>query len=131
MPSDASALVPRDKFDVVRAEAAVAAGYPAVGPVLPSLLEWLQDMNWPVARVLAPFAASIGAPLESNLREILSGPDLVWKYWIISQVIAKSPELQRIFRAELHRLVEHPTEPELREELNEVAQEALHGARPA
>jgi hypothetical protein len=131
MPSDVSTLVPRDKFDVARAEAAVAAGYPAVTPVLPALLDWLRDMNWPVARVLGPFLASIGAPLAGNLREILDGTDLSWKYWVIREVIAQSPELQGIFRSDLARLATNPSRAEQSEDLGEVAREALNGARPA
>src|SRR5688500_18615540 len=51
---DINSLVPRNKHDRKRAAAAIAAGYPAVAPVLPEMLEWLQDMNWPVAQDLAP-----------------------------------------------------------------------------
>ena len=42
------ALIPRNKHDLRRARVLVALGYPAVAPVLPELLEWLQDLNWPV-----------------------------------------------------------------------------------
>lgn len=81
-------LVPRSKFDIETAERAAATGWPTVEPVLPQLLEWLQDYNWPVARVLAPFVASIGEPLVPHLRPILDdeGQDAIWKYWIITAV---------------------------------------------
>jgi hypothetical protein len=124
-----SALVPSDKFDTSRAQAAVDAGYPAIAPVLPSLLEWLQDVNWPVARILAPFLAGIGGPLETNLREILAGTDLTWRYSVIQGVISKSPELRRIFWSELNRLATTPTDAERSEQLDEIARDALHAAR--
>src|SRR4051794_23281462 len=60
---DVQHLIPQNKFDLKRAQAAVEVGYPAVAPILPELLEWLQDYNWPVAHILAPFLASIGEPL--------------------------------------------------------------------
>jgi len=125
MPLESPALVPAHKLDIARAEAAVAAGYPAVAPLLPALLEWLQDMNWPVAQVLAPFLAGIGAPLETEIRVILGTTDFVWKYWIIQNVIAESPELRHLFRSELERLATWPSAQERSEELNEVAREAL------
>jgi len=129
MSPETSALVPSDKFDTSRAQSAVDAGYPAVAPVLPSLLEWLQDLNWPVARILAPFLAGIGAPLETHLREILGGADLTWRYSVIQGVIAKSPELRRTFRLELDRLATTPTDEERSERLDEIARDALHAAR--
>lgn len=106
-------------------EAVVTAGYPAVAPILPELLEWLQDCNWPVSRVLAPFLASIGSPLIPHIQRILDTDDEIWKYWMISVIMRDSFELASAFRDELERLVLSPTECEAREELNEVAQEVL------
>src|SRR5262249_44528772 len=56
------ALLPTGKHDVASARALVALGYPAVAPVLPQLLEWVQDINWPVAAVLAPFSRALARP---------------------------------------------------------------------
>jgi len=125
MPLEVADLVPQDKYDLGRAEAAVAAGYPAVAPVLPLLLEWIQDMNWPVARVLGPFLGSIGAPIADAVRPILNGSDDIWKYWVIGQVLAKSPDLRRIFRPSLERLAASPTDNERAEELDELARAVL------
>ncbi|MDO5625187.1 MAG: DUF5071 domain-containing protein [Pseudomonadota bacterium] len=118
-------LVPKHKLDLERAEAAVAAGYPAVASVLPELLTWLQDMNWPVARVLAPFLAGIGAPLEISVREVLDGTDHIWKYWVIREVIAKSTDLRRSFQTHLERLASQATDDERAEELDELARTLL------
>jgi hypothetical protein len=43
--------------------------------------------------VLAPFVASIGEPLVPHLRPILDdeGQDAIWKYWIITAVVAVAP----------------------------------------
>lgn len=125
MPREVADLVPQDKHDLARAEAAVAAGYPAVAPVLPLLLEWIQDMNWPVARVLGPFLGSIGAPMEDAVRPILNGSDDIWKYWVVRQVVGKSADLRRIFRPQLERLAISPTDNERAEELDELAKEVL------
>ena len=114
-------LVPQDKYDIERAEAAVAAGYPAVAPILPELLEWLQDCNWPVAHVLSPFLESIGSPLIPHVRNILATDDEVWKYWIINRIIRGSRELAEEFHAEVERIAYSPTENEALEELHETA----------
>jgi hypothetical protein len=123
--NDVRLLIPRNKMDVERAEATVAAGYPAVAPILPELLEWLQDMNWLVAKVLAPFLASIGSPLIPHIKLIFETDDEIWKYWIIIQLIDDSPEMAEAFRGELERIAYSPTENEIQEELDETAQQVL------
>ena len=124
---DSHLLVPRHKADMERAPAAVDAGYPAVAPVLHQLMEWLQDYNWPVAHVLAPFLASIGAPLAPHVRYALDSKDDTWKYWTVSVILGQSRELAEMFRADIERLAWTPTQEEAHEEVNEVAQEVLQG----
>lgn len=123
--SDTQLFIPQHKSDIERARAAVAVGYPAVAPILSQLLEWLQDYNWPVARILAPFLASIGSPLIPHIQRILDTDDEIWKYWTISTIIQSSPELAGVFRDELERLAWSPTSREAAEGLDEVAQEVL------
>ena len=118
-------LIPQDKHDIKTAEAAIKAGYPAVEPVLPELLEWMQDLNWPVAKVLAPFLASIGRPLVPHLEKIFATDDETWKYWIINDIISESEELAAALRNELERIAYAPTEIELEEEINEDARAVL------
>jgi hypothetical protein len=122
------ALLPRNKFDTANAEAVVAAGYPAVEPLLPRLIEWLQDANWPVARVLAPFLAGIGAHMEPHVRQVLQTTDEIWKYWVLECMVGSSSELRLLLQPELERIAFNPTEGEAGEELNVLAQSLLHGA---
>lgn len=119
-------LVPTSKHDLARAQAAVEAGYPAVAPILDELIEWLQDHNWPVARVLAPFLASIGEPLVPHIWRVLGTDDDVWKYWVIGILIRALPEdAAGEFRSELNRLCYHPQPHERREELDAQARLVL------
>ena len=89
MPSDLAAILPTNKRDTERAEAIVALGFPTVEPILSTLLEWMQDINWPVAQVLAPFLANIGGPLAPHVRPILQTDDDIWKYWILDCIIKR------------------------------------------
>jgi hypothetical protein len=62
------------------------------------------------------------------LRPILDdeGQDAIWKYWIITAVVAVAPvTVVEGLRPELERLVENPTPREVEEEVPEVAREAL------
>jgi hypothetical protein len=122
---DIQAQIPLHKTDIARAEAAVRYGYPAVAPILPQLLEWLKDINWPVAHVLAPFLASIGNPLVPHIEHIFHTDDEIWKYWIIRAIIYNSPELATSFHDELERIASSPTNSEKYEEVNVVAREVL------
>ncbi|MCB1172729.1 MAG: DUF5071 domain-containing protein [Leptospiraceae bacterium] len=83
--------LPADKHDLERVEALVRLGYPAVESILYELYECVQDINWPIARVVAPFLVSIGFAAEKEVREIFRGADSVWKYWVIQAVIANMP----------------------------------------
>ena len=119
-------IVPTNKGDIDAAERAVALGWPGVQSVISELLEWIQDCNWPVAHILAPFLASIGRPLAPYLRPIFEGDDEVWKYWVIDAVLANAPdELVQEFAPLLVRIADHPTPDERAEELDQVAAAAL------
>ncbi|HLA95961.1 MAG TPA: DUF5071 domain-containing protein, partial [Pyrinomonadaceae bacterium] len=106
-------------------EAAIAAGYPAVEPVLPQLLEWLQDMNWPVAQTLATFLAGIGPPLIPHVKKIFETDDEIWKYWVIREILTESQPLTEALQTELKRIASYPTKSELEEELDVEAREVL------
>lgn len=120
-------LVPQHKADVARAEAAVEAGWPAVSIVLSDLLEWLQDYNWPVAHVLAPFLATIGLPALPHIKRILESDDDTWKYWILLCVVAPRPELVAALRDELAIIVHRRTNGEEAEGVVDLAEGLLRG----
>jgi hypothetical protein len=120
--------MPLEKSDLERARAVVALGYPEVAPILPALLQWLQDINWPVASVLAPFLASIGPKLAPHVRQVLQTDDEVWKYHVIQSVVAQSSELCQALTPQLQRIARNPTPTEQQEEVNLVALDALEKA---
>ena len=113
--------VPADKSDIDTAQAAVAAGYPTVAPVLADLIEWLQDYNWPVAQVLA----SIGRPMIEPIEHVFTTDDKIRKYWMIVCLIENNEALFEHFKSKLIRMATSPTQIEKHEELDEVARDAL------
>lgn len=122
---DPALFVPANKFDSNAARNAHALGYPAVEPILPDLLQWLQDMNWPVAGQIAGLVVPIGAPLAPHVRRVLDSGDDGWKYWIISCVIGENVDLFAFFKPDLERIATAPTEGEHREGVDEQAREVL------
>ena len=125
MHPDLQTCLPRHKADVPAAETVALRGWPAIEPAAMSLLEWLQDINWPVAQVLAPFFAKVGADLAPYVRPILQSQDDVWKYHIIESVVSRSTSLTQALEGELRRIVQSPTPTEHAEEVDRVAREAL------
>ncbi|ANT51187.1 DUF5071 domain-containing protein [Mesorhizobium amorphae] len=117
-------LVPVDKLDTDKASALTALGYPAIEPILPQLLEWLQDINWPVAQVLQPLLAGIGPPLAPHLRQILRGNDDIWIYWILVSVVAYSPALAGCLTDELEHLAANGS---AKEGVRNAARDILNG----
>jgi hypothetical protein len=125
-------LLPRNKGDLANARAVVASGYPAVAPVLPDLLKWLQDCNWPVSRPIGDLLASIPEQMSPLIWNVLRGDDYIWKYWCIVRLISiMPPGIAEQFRPELTRLAEKPTAAERAEELNEVAGDAMEPLWPS
>ena len=118
-------VLPSKKNDMEAAYRLVEAGYPAVKPVLSELVEWLQDYNWPVAHVFAPFLAKIGKPMIPYIDHVFRTDDMVWKYWMISCLISKNDELFEHYREMLIQCAEHPSPAEKAEELDDVARDAL------
>lgn len=120
-----SLLIPRDKFDLVAATAVAQAGWPAIEPRVEEILMWVQDANWPVAHILAPALAAVGAPLAPYVQNVLSGEDETWKYYLIGTVVAQSKEPTAALRPILERIAYMPTISERAEEVCNVARDAL------
>ena len=73
-------LLPTDKHDLAAAEAIVSLGLvPEVLSRLPEILEWFQDINWPVARALVPLFRQAGPEVVPAIEKVLKGDDDVHK----------------------------------------------------
>jgi Domain of unknown function (DUF5071) len=119
-------VVPADKYDVAAVGRASDVGWPDIEPVLPQLLTWIQDMNWPVAPAMCNLLVSIGEPLIPNLRPILNSDDAEWKYWLITGVLRDWPaDLVEQLRPELSRISDRPTPDERASEVDVEARAVL------
>lgn len=67
------------------AETVIRLGYPRVKSILPGLLEWIQDLNWPGSREIADFLLEIGDPMIPYVKDVLNqhSDDQEWVYWIL------------------------------------------------
>lgn len=126
---DLQNLLPKSKTDVQAVDRITQVGYPVVAPILPQLLEWLQDGNWPIAKRLSPWLASLGLTLVPTLDKALAMDDPAWTYWLIEMVISRDEALYDHYREWLMRCASSPTLKEKQYEVDEVAYKALclHG----
>ena len=123
---DPRTLVPRHKQDFESVEAIVEVGYPRVAPILPDLLEWVRDTNWPVARPLSKFLVAVGQPIIPHISAVLRGTDGCWKASCLLGIVADLPNSAvEDLRPELECLVSSPTAGDINEEINLHAAEAL------
>nr|WP_242962150.1 DUF5071 domain-containing protein [Faecalibacterium sp. An192] len=91
---------------------------------LPSLLEWIQDCNWPVAGVILSVLALHQSALVPLIHRVLSPyeKDDIWKYWIITCLAPLfSDESINCILSDIQRIAKSPTQGELREEVHEAA----------
>lgn len=69
--------------------------YPTENSLIPSLLRWLQDLNWPGAIVIADHLVQIGEPLLKYLPEVFASNDEDWIENVIFSIVEYWPlELQ-------------------------------------
>jgi hypothetical protein len=121
MPRSLQELVPEAKDETAKATKLVAQGYPAVAPVLAEMLEWVEDAQWPVAKVFLPFLARIGAPLVPHVRYVLQSQDEQWKRVVLDHIVSESGDLAHGLSVDLLRLIDTPTDAERAEDLHTTA----------
>jgi len=94
------------------------------------LLEWLADMNWPVASPVLERLKTMGDDLIEPVRAILNGHDLIWKYWMLAALLpATQPSIIDALKPEVQRFIENPSPKDIEEELHIVARECLEPLR--
>lgn len=121
-------LLPKDKHDDSNIEGLFSLSDADIEPLIPELLEWLQDMNWSVSEKIADVLSYRYKIAEPYVIALLSPSqsDEIWKYWLIKELIPKfgssvSAELSNAVR----RISESPTDSERAEEVDTAAKDYL------
>jgi hypothetical protein len=94
---------PAHKGDWEAAKAIASSDWSEVSHLMPELLDWTQDGNWPVAKELLPFFAAHGREIVEEVRAILVGqrlgdgappgrPDWEWIWFLLEDVVPHWPE---------------------------------------
>ncbi|MDF2550901.1 MAG: hypothetical protein K0R77_176 [Chryseobacterium sp.] len=120
-------LIPKDKSDLLPAYRLEDYKYEEIKSIIPQLMEWLQDMNWPVAGILAENLLRYQDDIEDEIMFVLNTNDEVWKYWVIS-IFGKSTKSKKI-QERINQIATHPTPTEVIDEVNLVAIEVIKFAK--
>lgn len=119
-------MIPRHKFDKLAVLRLQLSTRKEIIPILPELLVWIQDMNWPIAPKIVELLRAYPIETVPHIKEILKGTDSIWKYWCLLELVQPmSKEHQLLFKDDLLRLVHHPSEDDRLEELDQIAAEIL------
>lgn len=119
-------LLPRHTADDERVEMIKNMDREQIVPLLPGLLEWIQDMNWPVAPSVLELLLTFPKELVPYVQDALSSDDDNWKWFILHFLVIKLPVESRLqFREYLTRVAATPTQNERAEELDEISKEIL------
>ncbi|MCS6821071.1 MAG: DUF5071 domain-containing protein [Microscillaceae bacterium] len=118
-------LIPKHKDDQLVIEQLKKLSFSEIKPIIPELLEWLQDLNWPIAcpiaEVLRPFRDNIVPELINVLRT----NDGVWKLAVLTTLL-RTTKNQTLLK-EVERIAKFPTSDEIEEKVNEEAIAILNG----
>ena len=95
-------------------------------PYLAELVDWLADMNWPVAKPVMEKLETVGGALSPVLINVLKGDDHQHKYYLLSGLLLRCrPEVREACMSEVVRIINDPSDLEKQEEVDLVAQDVL------
>ena len=122
---DVKKLIPKNKFDNTVIKGLKKLSFEQFEPIIPDLLEWLQDMNWPVARHIADILKPFADRITPELIKILKTNDGMWKYWILIQFARNTSD--PLLLVEVERIAKFPSWEEIDDEVNLEAIAILNG----
>ena len=100
-------LIPQNKIDTSTIKQLERIKTEQISTISMQLLEWIADMNWPVAQELIKVLPRFHKELMIDIKYILSDKvdDSIWKYWIINSLLPLfPPDSQTVFLPYIQRL---------------------------
>ena len=114
-------LIPKTKFDTDKLIELDLLSSEEIAPILPELLAWMRDMNWPVAREMPQLLAKHQKLLVPHIIDALAPEqdECDWKRWIISQLLTRFDEENLVqLKPVLKRIIDEPTWGEKSEDVD-------------
>lgn len=121
--SELNDLIPKDKFDIKRAENLNNYDIEDLRPILNDLLYCLADINWPIAEPVSNYLLKYTDKITDEIVAVLKTDDEVWKYWLIKVFGEKTTDEK--LKQEIIRLATDPNESEKRDEIDIISQDII------
>lgn len=119
LPNELLEYLPTSKWDPERIQRLSQLDQTKRKVLLPYLLVWVQDINWPNAGKIAPFLIAGGQEIVPEIEWVLNGQDDIWKGNCIRHLLTHlSPETVQPLLPILKRIAEAPTANEKAEEID-------------
>ena len=117
-------LVPKNKFDTSTISTLMLLPESELTQILPELILWIADFNWPVAAELIPVLSKYPSSIIPVIKDTLKvqQDDNMLKYWVVSKLIPSLPtSYQLMLLDNVKRIFLNPSENEMYEEVAEQA----------
>ncbi|MCW3791211.1 DUF5071 domain-containing protein [Paenibacillus sp. LS1] len=123
---DIRKFLPRDKSDFEAVGKLNEFSNVELKVIIPELMEWLQDGNWPISKPVEDLLLRLGEDVIPHIKDVLQTQDSTWEYFILVGLIDRLPISHlSMLQTDLVRILESPTHDEILEELDEVILELL------
>jgi len=122
---DIKKLIPKHKFDEGVIAGLKELSFEQLRPIIPELLEWLQDMNWPIAKPIADILKPFADRMTPQIIEILRTNDSMWELWILVTLARTTTD--PLLLNEIERIAKFPSKIEIEDGVNLEAIAILNG----
>ncbi|WP_203332927.1 DUF5071 domain-containing protein [Planococcus beigongshangi] len=124
--NDLKNLLPNDKFDVEQAKKLKDLDRSQVLLLLPDLIGYTKDINWPVAPIAVETLLMFPTEIVPSVQAVLAGNDDNWKWFLLTCIVSELPLDSKLhFKEYLVKVSETPTKSEMAEELDYVSKTIL------
>jgi len=108
-------MIPKNKFDIVAAKQLLNLEKEEIRLILPQIIGWIADPNWPIAEFMSDVLLKYPEELLPYVKKYLSAneTDEEFKGSIIMLILPRLPiEMQRQLLVNIERICSNPTESE-------------------
>lgn len=122
-------MIPQHKHDFEAIKQLQVVTSQQIVPLLPELLKWIQDMNWPVAEPVLEILMQYPTEITPLVEEVLLGNDEMWIYWCLERIVPRLPFYSKIVLANAVEQIATSVDPEMGE-LADLAKTVLRSFEP-
>ncbi len=119
-------IVPKDKYDLSSVRELGSKSDDDLEPHIGELINWVQDLNWPVALPICKRLSEYRKDFHKPLLKVLNSNDAIWKYNVITQIVTElgDPIPEKIIEP-LVQIINSPSEEEKLEQVDLVANDIM------